>query len=157
MLLYEARLSFCATIYTMTPTLSSTELPPISDPIFTHNGRSLVVLWGVMAQFKLSEWGVNAAQAWEVINPASTDPRGVFYSFSMFAAMVAHNFKPGEHVPSAQEWVVTFGEDRALIQKMMEAVAQALGKQLQAGLKRKRLAETQPAIEIPAPSTSGVN
>lgn len=139
----------------MTPT-PFTEIPPISDPIFTHNGRSLVVLWGVMAQFKLSEWGIDATQAWNIINPTSTDPRGIFFSFSMFAAMVAHNYKTGEHVPSAAEWVATFGEDRPLIQSMMNAVTQALGKQLQAAMK-KRMAEAQPAIVTNAPSTSGVN
>lgn len=137
----------------MTPT-PFTELPPISDPVFTVNGRQLVVIWGVMAQFKLSEWGVDAVEAWSVIQPGNGNSRGLFFAFSMFAAMVAHNYKPGERAPSAQDWVMIFGEDAKLRDEMYVAIGQALGKRLQVSMRKKT--EATPAIQIPVPSTSGV-
>ncbi len=136
----------------MTPT---TETPPISDPVFTVNGRPLVVIWGIMAQFRLSEWKIDAQAALNFTRPGSNDPGALFYAFTLFAAMVAHNYKPGEHAPTADEWVRIFGEDDSLRNGMFTAVGQALGKSLLASAKK--MAAAQPATPIPAPSMSVLN
>lgn len=143
--------------HTMTPTLSSTELPPISDPVVTVNGRTLTVAYTFMAEYKLSEWGVDVQKAWQTMLPSSDDPRRVFYVCNLFAAMVAHNYGVGEKAPTAEDWIRMFGSDPTLVNLTMQAVTQALGKLLQAKPKETNAAAQPAMTQIPAPSTSGVN
>ncbi len=141
----------------MTPTLGSTELPPISDPVVTINGRALSVIYNLMAEFKLSEWGVDPQKAWMTMQPASDDPRRVYYICNLFAAMVAHNYGVGEKAPTAEDWIRIFSTDAAYIELTFQAVAQALGKLVQAKLREQSLKQAPPAKLTIESSASGIN
>lgn len=80
-------------------------MPPVAYPTVTIGGETFTLKYGFLAEYKISEWGLEIGTVLKCLSPTNTDPRRVSYIFQLFAACVAHNFiDRKEPAPSPEEW-----------------------------------------------------
>jgi len=149
--------------------------PPIADPVVTVQGRQYTVVYSFRAEFKCSEWNLNPLELLKVLlnykphllpdgstelNPDGSvkmvlqpDNRHLFYTYSLFAACVAHNFV-NEIAWTAEQWAEKIGEnDPVLFAQIVTSLYVALGKRL----RERNARRPQPAAMTPEVSTSAPN
>ncbi len=87
----------------------TTNTPPIVYPTVTIGGETLTVKFSLLAEFKLSQAGLQVREVLRALSPDSTDPRKISFIFELFTACVAQNFvERGERPPTVDEWMLRF-------------------------------------------------
>ena len=87
--------------------MSTPNLSPVQHPRVRIGGQSLELRFTLVAEYKLSEWGVNLADFLKCLRPDSKDQRRYSLGIALFAACVAHHYvTAGEPVPTGEQWMV---------------------------------------------------
>ena len=96
---------------------------PIADPTVTVGVETFALRYSLIAEYKISEWGVDVGALLRSLDSRNGDPKRFFYTCQLFAACVAHQFAAkGEPVPTAEQWMTRLSEDRTRLRKNGEGV-----------------------------------
>lgn len=108
---------------------------PLTDPTVTVGGETFSVRYSIVAEFKISELGLEPLKLLEGIRHDSRDPHKAFWMYSLFAACVAHNFiAKGLKPLTPEEWMLRVQslvpelEVNEKLREMCTAVFQAIVK-----------------------------
>ena len=119
---------------------------PIADPTVTVGVETFALRYSLIAEYKISEWGVDVGALLRSLDSRTGDPKRFFYTCQLFAACVAHQFAAkGEPVPTAEQWMIRLSEIEPDYEKMVKAFALIGAGVVEAILKR-----------FPAPKAAGM-
>ena len=110
----------------MQPNGTTTDAP-MAHPTVTIGARTFVVKFNQYAEYLISMWGYDLSDLLKIMDPKSTDPHRLAYTFQLFAACVAHNFRnaiPPEEPYTAEKWMQTLPEDEP---EVMTNIGKAVG------------------------------
>ena len=99
----------------------------MAHPTVTIGARTFVVKFNQYAEYLISLWGYDLKDLLTIMDPKSTNPRRLAYTFQLFAACVAHNFRnatPPQEPYTAEQWMQTLPEDDA---EVMTNIGRAVG------------------------------
>ena len=99
----------------------------MANPTVTIGARTFTVKFNQYAEYLISLWGYNLSDLLTIMDPKSTNPHRLAYTFQLFAACVAHNFRnaiPPEEPYTAEKWMQTLPEDEP---EVMASIGKAVG------------------------------
>src|ERR1017187_8803170 len=97
----------------MQPNGISTDAP-MAHPTVTIGARVFTVKFNQYAEYLISLWGFKLSDLLTIMDPRSTDPRRLAYTFQLFAACTAQNFRNAirpEEPDTAEKWMQGLPED----------------------------------------------
>ena len=99
----------------------------MAHPTVTIGARTGVVKFNQYAEYLISLWGYDLKDLLTIMDPKSTNPRRLAYTFQLFSACVAHNFRnatPPQEPYTAEQWMQTLPEDDP---EVMTQIGKAVG------------------------------
>lgn len=125
---------------------------PVVYPSVTIGAETLTVKYSLLAQFKMSQAGLDIREMLLALGPQSNDPRRYAFICEMFAACVAENYVDrGEKPPTAEQWNLKISR-QVDADKLSDALRAIGGAVIEAILKQQP--ESKPAPAIPAKQTA---
>lgn len=122
---------------------------PITHPTVTIGAETLTVKYSLLAQFKMSQAGLDVREMLMALAPTSVDPRRHSFVYEMFAACVAENYVDrGEKPPTAEQWTLKISR-MVPDDKLSETLRAIGGSVIEAILKLQPMSH-KPVQETPA-------